>query len=1178
MDERHLLNLRPDENKQSAINNQQPAAGSEQSADRVEAVDLVHPEHDSTSASGFSPPASSAAWHAEHGSIDVIPTAPPVTLSSVEGSSPETTPSSSGASPGTLAIPDQILTDRLSDPQDDKAGLRTPYNAALGGVGATPAPRVGFVPQVEEPALPPVPPPPLNTSVVSGRGGRLPISLGWIVFLVFIFGTLAGYGAVKSRVLGEQMKANLEALETQIQTEVREITRTVTNVRETVTTLESVIPIPGRGEKGETGLQGIAGTAGTAGASGDPCSACVFLQSSTPGTVQSGNFNISGDGAIGGSLGVGTANPNSNLEVYGETGSTIRISTSNDSYAAQLHLRTPGYDWIQGVGSASSDPLDRSALRFALEGSEYFRIHGNGNIGIGTTNPQDKLSVVGGVAVNSQLSGEFLFRDNSNAFRGGVGYNVSTDRLELKALGNSAQIHIGSGLFEFGTTRDTNLYRSAANTLKTDDSFLIQTAQNATGALQVQNQDGGVLLAADTTNSQLTVTNLHSTGVITGQNGPASVQLKSQLASATGLTLSGNEITDQKRSTATSGDGRAAPDSSTGIWEATTNLVANGGFETNTTGWGGVNSTTIARSTARAKFGAASLKATEGGANLIETQTSSTVSGATAGRKFTVSCWVYAEGAVVGKAFRIYAIESGGATGESNTLTSITLAAGWQRVSHTHTVVQNDRTAIKNNPYVDASDPGAYIYLDGCQTEERGAATPYVETNGGTATRPAARVQASASGLSATQGWIAFRTRIGISSAQLATEGAYLFNWRNGGTGDRIGLWWLNSGGSALRVERVPGAGGGHQVTVLSSHAVGDYVTVTAKWTAGGLGLSVNGSAFSTISTTDIPSGMPATFDIGSQGGPAVIDSDILWFASGTGTLTDTDAATIGRFGNGDPKMNSFSSSAAPTMAWDGVNANYEGNDAVARSVLILDDTNLYRESAGQLTTDSALKIKSTSTTAFQIQNGTGTALLIADTQNMTITLGSASATPVLLVLGNKNTVGDPSCTAGAVYYNSNSSQLRGCAGSNWTSLGENKPAVRAYHNTTQSIPHNTDTALAFNSERFDTDAIHDTVTNNSRLTAKTAGKYMITGHMEMDANATGVRTMHIMLNGTTVVAMQTGPGLSGNTAQMSVSTIYELAVNDYVELRVYQTSGGALNVTSTGNRAAEFAMARIAD
>jgi hypothetical protein len=64
--------------------------------------------------------------------------------------------------------------------------------------------------------------------------------------------------------------------------------------------------------------------------------------------------------------------------------------------------------------------------------------------------------------------------------------------------------------------------------------------------------------------------------------------------------------------------------------------------------------------------------------------------------------------------------------------------------------------------------------------------------------------------------------------------------------------------------------------------------------------------------------------------------------------------------------------------------------------------------------------------------------VLYADSTNMTITLGQPSATPVLLVLGTKNTSGDPACTNGAIYYNSNFNQLRACVNGTWTSFGNN--------------------------------------------------------------------------------------------------------------------------------------------
>jgi hypothetical protein len=62
-----------------------------------------------------------------------------------------------------------------------------------------------------------------------------------------------------------------------------------------------------------------------------------------------------------------------------------------------------------------------------------------------------------------------------------------------------------SGKLLFGSAYDTDLYRSAAGVLKTDSSFLDQTATNSTTAFQIQNSSGIALLTADTTNMKLTV-------------------------------------------------------------------------------------------------------------------------------------------------------------------------------------------------------------------------------------------------------------------------------------------------------------------------------------------------------------------------------------------------------------------------------------------------------------------------------------------------------------------------------------------------------------------------------------------------------------------------------------------------------------------------------------------------
>lgn len=135
-------------------------------------------------------------------------------------------------------------------------------------------------------------------------------------------------------------------------------------------------------------------------------------------------------------------------------------------------------------------------------------------------------------------------------------------------------------------------------------------------------------------------------------------------------------------------------------------------------------------------------------------------------------------------------------------------------------------------------------------------------------------------------------------------------------------------------------------------------------------------------------------------------------------------------------------------------------------------------------------------------------------------------------------------------------------------------PMCRVYHNANQDVQHNTWTALNLNTEHFDTDTIHDTGVNITRLTCKTEGKYLIAGCWFMAANGTGVREIAIRLNGSVYIAAHLMPadGSLGNAA--SIATLFGLQVNDYVELMAYQDCGGPLTIFSYGNYSPEFGMA----
>jgi hypothetical protein len=134
-------------------------------------------------------------------------------------------------------------------------------------------------------------------------------------------------------------------------------------------------------------------------------------------------------------------------------------------------------------------------------------------------------------------------------------------------------------------------------------------------------------------------------------------------------------------------------------------------------------------------------------------------------------------------------------------------------------------------------------------------------------------------------------------------------------------------------------------------------------------------------------------------------------------------------------------------------------------------------------------------------------------------------------------------------------------------------PIVRAYNSANISINDSTLTALTFDSERYDTDTMHSTVTGTGKLTATTAGTYHIIGQVRFATSAVGVRQISIRLNGTTTLAFKGMSAASASVHGDIVETDYQFNATDYVELIVYQTSGGALNVDVAANYSPEFMM-----
>lgn len=127
-----------------------------------------------------------------------------------------------------------------------------------------------------------------------------------------------------------------------------------------------------------------------------------------------------------------------------------------------------------------------------------------------------------------------------------------------------------------------------------------------------------------------------------------------------------------------------------------------------------------------------------------------------------------------------------------------------------------------------------------------------------------------------------------------------------------------------------------------------------------------------------------------------------------------------------------------------------------------------------------------------------------------------------------------------------------------------NRPAAKLRQTIAQSIPNNTPTVILFGTEDLDTDP--DGVGGHipafqSRYTARYSGWYRVGGGATIAANATGVRVLSWAVNGFHVGGSDVLlPPVAGVSTRIPArADLIRLNEGDYLELRIYQNSGGSL-------------------
>lgn len=139
------------------------------------------------------------------------------------------------------------------------------------------------------------------------------------------------------------------------------------------------------------------------------------------------------------------------------------------------------------------------------------------------------------------------------------------------------------------------------------------------------------------------------------------------------------------------------------------------------------------------------------------------------------------------------------------------------------------------------------------------------------------------------------------------------------------------------------------------------------------------------------------------------------------------------------------------------------------------------------------------------------------------------------------------------------------------------RPAVMAVSNATTALTQDTWIgAVAFGqTDEYDTDSMHDTSTNNTRIIATVAGLYLVTCEIYASDHS-AVETLHIQIRknaagsqtGGTFVA-QSSNAFSSNGAVITggqCQTMLRLAANDYLEVFVLSEANNESLVGTTQN------------
>jgi hypothetical protein len=135
--------------------------------------------------------------------------------------------------------------------------------------------------------------------------------------------------------------------------------------------------------------------------------------------------------------------------------------------------------------------------------------------------------------------------------------------------------------------------------------------------------------------------------------------------------------------------------------------------------------------------------------------------------------------------------------------------------------------------------------------------------------------------------------------------------------------------------------------------------------------------------------------------------------------------------------------------------------------------------------------------------------------------------------------------------------------------------SVLVHREATQSINNNTETTVSFTDVRHDTtDGDMWDVSQPTRLVVPVDGFYLPMASLAWASNSAGVRVAYFRANGSVLLGRDTRTANAATEATLTTPVRFFNA-GDYVELRVFQSSGGALNLAESDEYAVECGLTR---